>query len=432
MTGNYHYLYIHIILPFVCCLLFVKESLDLIFSSKFYKYKEKFFWILFFIIDYVMIDIINNLFIIYYLNVLGMILFCCYLYKGNLKSKVIFIGLLNEFWIQFELYIDCILKITGMNYKVISLFKSLFMKLGILIVFYFLIKFLKCKFIGEITFFQWIKLVFIPLSSVFVINTLDLFYKLAKSNELYIYMIVSWTLILIANIFTLRTMSRLSEEDEVKKQNCEYKKQLELCQIQIKEWEDSILEARKMQHDLKNHFIYLNDCLVNNEIEKLNKYIEGLLEKNSIPAKEKIANSGNLVVDSLLNYKYDICKKLGIELKIQLEIPNRFPFQDSDICIILGNALDNAIEAVNKLQIMKRKIEVTIIYRQNNLLINIKNGYNGVLQKGKDGHLMTLKDDVCHHGLGLISIENVVNKYHGVAKIHSKNDVFELQILLYS
>ncbi|RDU22826.1 ATP-binding protein [Anaerosacchariphilus polymeriproducens] len=431
MIDNYCFFHIHI-LPFVCCLLLVKESLDLIFSFNFYKYKEKFLWILFFIIDYIMMDIIENIFIIYYFNILGMILLCGYLYKGNLKSKLIWICLLNEMWMQIELYIDCILKVIGTDYKVNSLLECIFLKAGILIEICFVIKFLKYKFIGDITFFQWLKLVLMPIGSVFIIYTLELFFNVTKSKELFIYIIVSWTLIFIANVFALRTMSRLSEEDEVKKQNCEYKKQLELCHNQMKEWEDSILEVRKMQHDLKNHFIYLRDCLVKNDIDNLNEYIEGLLEKNSIPAKEKIANSGNLVVDSLLNYKYDICQKLGINLKVQLEIPNQFPFKDSDICIILGNALDNAIEAVSKLEMIRRKIEVTIIYRQNNLLIDVQNGYNGVLKRGKDGHLTTLKEDVYHHGLGLISVENVVKAYQGVVKIYSKNDIFEIFILLYS
>lgn len=84
--------------------------------------------------------------------------------------------------------------------------------------------------------------------------------------------------------------------------------------------------------------------LQNKQYEKLERCIKELTNLKSLEGL-KIANIENSIVDAFINYKYEMAKKNGIEFRVKLDIPTRLPFENGDLGIILGNALDNALEA---------------------------------------------------------------------------------------
>ena len=148
------------------------------------------------------------------------------------------------------------------------------------------------------------------------------------------------------------------------------------------------------------------------------------------------------ILDYIVNNKCEIAVKQGIECTVKIEVPYKFPFSDGDIFIILGNALDNAIEGALKC-VSRRYIHIKIIYRKENLFIKcykkellcrkkISNSFDGKVKKDRHGHLISMKSDLTRYGLGLALIEKSVNKYNGLLNFDIDEENFTLTVLLYS
>ena len=150
--------------------------------------------------------------------------------------------------------------------------------------------------------------------------------------------------LLFFDIVMFKVYVMYQEQNQMKRMKQEAINQLEIYDRQIHEKQKVMDEVRKTKHDMKNNMIYLQNLLKVNpeEAEKyLEKYIGDTTEKT-----EEFSKSGNLPVDAVLNYKNMIAKSKGINIILEQQIPIDLPYKDSDICIILGNLLDNAIEAV--------------------------------------------------------------------------------------
>lgn len=254
------------------------------------------------------------------------------------------------------------------------------------------------------------------------------------SNDKYITVsaLLSSAFIMAVNFVVLHIYENLSDRLEITKQQIIFNKQIELCHNQIQEREESNLNIRNIKHDMENHLVCIREYMEREDWQLAKKYIEDLLNcKDNFKMNSHI-ESGNIVIDALLNYKNHVMKKQGIEMKTHIEVPYNFYFNDADICMILGNCLDNSIEAVNKITDTKNKIvKVEIIYRKNSLLILISNPYTGILKKDMDGNFVTTKPDAENHGIGLNSVRKAVKKYDGLVNISTENNVFTVQILLY-
>ena len=163
------------------------------------------------------------------------------------------------------------------------------------------------------------------------------------------------------------------------------------------------------------------------------KYVDDLLHGGTYFNENTSINSGNIVVDALLNYKFRIMQQHQIVMINHIEIPYDMQFNNADICIILGNCLDNSIEAVSVIQDIKaRYVKVELVYRKGGLLFQIENPFIGKIVKDTKGNFVTTKKDVENHGIGLNSVSKAVKKYNGHMEIVAQEGVFRVQILLYA
>lgn len=162
------------------------------------------------------------------------------------------------------------------------------------------------------------------------------------------------------------------------------------------------------------------------------KYVEDLLSENNYFQSNSCINSGNIVVDTLLNYKNSVMQELGICMVTRIEIPYDFEFNDADVCVILGNCIDNSIEAVKYIENSdQRIISLELIYRKNSLMLKISNPFYQNIMKDQHGNFITTKNEPENHGIGLISVAKVVKKYDGLVNITTNNNIFCVQILMY-
>ena len=114
-------------------------------------------------------------------------------------------------------------------------------------------------------------------------------------------------------------------------------------------------------------------------------------------------------------------------------IPSQFKkIEDMDLCILLGNALDNAYEACQRItdNTLEKVIQLTMKYRENQLFIQLQNSYNVATLKKRTGQYSSSKEDVQVHGLGIGNMKTVADKYNGILTVQPKEDYFELDIMI--
>ena len=197
------------------------------------------------------------------------------------------------------------------------------------------------------------------------------------------------------------------------------------------ERELSMLQLRDIKHNMKNNLISILAYAENKEYEKMTGFIEEIMGEGGMVIAS-ISNSGNIVIDSLIGYWYVTAQNKRIIFKTDICIPMIMPFKGADLSLILGNLLENAVEAAEKVE-ENRYINVKMKFDKNNLLLFVDNSYKGKLLKTRDNRLKSTKSDAENHGVGLASVYRAVAKYHGSVVIEdSEPGKFKIRIVLYS
>ena len=131
-----------------------------------------------------------------------------------------------------------------------------------------------------------------------------------------------------------------------------------------------------------------------------------------------------------LEEKYYNMEEKGIDFAIKIYIPEELPIDQCDLGIVVGNALDNAIEATEKSNFDTKKIEIIMGVKKESLVIVVKNPFEGSLRKDKDGNLLSTKDEFYKHGYGINSIIKVAEKYNGDVIIEEEERKFIIMITM--
>jgi hypothetical protein len=165
-----------------------------------------------------------------------------------------------------------------------------------------------------------------------------------------------------------KTEQELYEKKILEQQNIAYNNQIKL-------WKDNQKATQTLKHDMKNHLIELKTTLANGDYQKLDKYISTMM--SSLEVREEYVKSGNVSVDSILNYKLKEIKSLTDNVTYSITIPSDIFVSAFDLNIILGNLLDNSIEALAKCNNSDRafnfakRIDFFPIFNYNGSNINI-------------------------------------------------------------
>lgn len=177
-------------------------------------------------------------------------------------------------------------------------------------------------------------------------------------------------------------------------------------------------------HDLKHQI----RAIRNASKEDIDKYLEEM--EGSIQIYEAIVKTGNEVLDTILTEKSLYCRERGITVSCVADGGQMGFINTIDLYAILGNALDNAIEAVEKFKHEeKRQIDVLIYRQQNFLVINVINPLKGNLVYDEELPVTT-KGDARYHGFGLRSMRYLVKKYDGFLSVSTEDGCFSLKILM--
>lgn len=209
----------------------------------------------------------------------------------------------------------------------------------------------------------------------------------------------------------------------------ELEKQIEVYQYQFEQIKESQAVIGRIEHDIEKHLLALKLDLKNAMPAEAEQKIDTLI--GNLRLAENVADSGNADVDAILNYKAMQASAFGIRMACDLRLPYTLNINTTDLTIVLGNAIDNAIEACKTVESSEREINISINYDKHNLSITITNPFTGEIKTDAAGELVTTKTKG-RHGIGLKSIQEVVEKYDGLMDITAENNRFTLKILLFN
>ncbi len=204
-------------------------------------------------------------------------------------------------------------------------------------------------------------------------------------------------------------------------QNKAYKQQLDTIQAA----EDNLRRAR---HDFKNHLIALEEMTKTDEKTELTKkYFEKLdREYNS---SEKDVYTGNKILDGLINNKLATVRSGGVKPEIRMEIPEDIDIDTFDMVIVIGNLMDNAIEALERTEEKIFRLEMR--YDKGIIYIITENSYNGEIIKNGDTFVSIKTNEKGTHGIGLSNIKRIVSEHNGEIDIETDNNIFTVSIIMY-
>jgi len=187
------------------------------------------------------------------------------------------------------------------------------------------------------------------------------------------------------------------------------------------------MQMRGWRHDYHNHIQTMKAHLALNQIKELEEYL-GKLDTD-LSNVDTIIKSGNVMVDAILNSKLSLAHTRGIAVNAKATVPSSLKISEIDLCVIIGNLLDNAMEACMKLSSESdRFLRVYIGILKEQLYISVTNSVGGEIKKRGKIYLSTKGSST--HGFGLMRIDRIVNKYHGYVNRQNEEGVFATEIML--
>lgn len=203
--------------------------------------------------------------------------------------------------------------------------------------------------------------------------------------------------------------------------------QVELQRQNYKRLNYSLEQLYALKHDVRYHFSAIKSMLNEKEYGQALKYIEQF-NQNELSSSIPVLCQ-NFTADSVLKYYISIAINKDIDFKTNLNIPEDININPLDLCVVLGNCLENAIEACDKLGDGNKKyISFSSQIVNTHIVLKIINSFNGVIIK--NGETMQSTKNEPSHGIGLSSIRETVNKYKGSLDIRYNNHEFQVDIIM--
>ena len=267
-------------------------------------------------------------------------------------------------------------------------------------------------------------LVIIPLSSIVICCIAINIIQNSRNNLVNIMCLVIIIMTITSNILMFKMFFKVIDtlsdnyEKEMLLQEAEAKEQY------YQEIEQSNREVRKIKHDLKNMLLAIcgkskNKNEISEEIYKIMKELD---------ESDKKIYTSNVVINTIINHKISQAENLNIKTDVNIKVSRTVSFDYKDAGILLGNILDNAIEACEGVNKEERWIKISMFHQKNTLFIKV---CNSKTKEPVNINKSSKQRDLYNHGIGVSSIESITKKYDGYVEFADKGEKFEVDVSLY-
>lgn len=272
---------------------------------------------------------------------------------------------------------------------------------------------------------KWLSIYILPITTyltVYVIYRSMQYYQ----NQVFLtnLTLASLIMLIISNMLIVKLMNDFHNEVVNENKLILAEKMIEQQQKQYQMMFEENEVIHKLRHDQKNFIIGLLSQIQNKDYDEMVKQLNAQLQELQAGSGQNIC--GNSVIDTIINYKISEAKKKNIKIDFHYKGLHNIQISGIDLAILLGNALDNAIEATEKIEETEKRIVELYIYLKGNQLVVIIE--NNVIQNVDVDHLQTEKTG--NHGYGVVNMKSVVNKYAGSLSFFCEDKVFKTVIVL--
>ena len=202
--------------------------------------------------------------------------------------------------------------------------------------------------------------------------------------------------------------------------------QRELIDTHYQEVENMYKKMRGWRHDYRNHIQTMKVLAEKGNLEAIKEYLNKLDE--DLATVDTVVKTGNAMADAILNSKISLAKSKGINVKVDAHVPVKLKMSELDLCVILGNLFDNAIEASLPLPENERLIRVYMVMKNTQLYISFTNFTASKKQIKEVNLFKTTKGD--GHGFGLVRIDSIIEKLDGYLSRNSEDGAFTTEVLI--
>lgn len=202
--------------------------------------------------------------------------------------------------------------------------------------------------------------------------------------------------------------------------------QVDVMKRQVEEINNVYLTMRGWRHDYHNHLQKLKAHLLTGQTEEAIKYLDEL--ESDLDRIRTKYQTGNVALDAILNSKLSIAQKDGIEINCKAELTENLSIADIDLCVIVGNLIDNAVESCRKMEDSSTKfLRIYACIRKKQLYLSVTNSTSEHVRRLDSAYVSTKRGD---HGHGLKRVDLVVEKYGGYVRRANEPGVFSTEIMI--
>ena len=202
--------------------------------------------------------------------------------------------------------------------------------------------------------------------------------------------------------------------------------QRELIETHYREVENMYRQIRGWRHDYRNHIQMMKVLAANGDMDALKAYLDEL--DTDLNTVDTVVKTGNPMADAILNSKISLARSRNIPTRVDAHIPVKLKMSELDLCCIIGNLFDNAMEASMALPEEKRLIRVYMDMKGTQLYISFTN-FTAAKKLNKVGKgFKTSKGE--GHGFGLVRMDDIVSRYDGYLSRNSEDGAFTTEILI--
>lgn len=202
--------------------------------------------------------------------------------------------------------------------------------------------------------------------------------------------------------------------------------QRELIETHYQEVENMYRQVRGWRHDYRNHIQMMKVLAANEDLEGLKVYLDQL--DTDLNTVDTVVKTGNAMADAILNSKISLAKSRGIPVQVDAHIPVKLKMSELDLCCILGNLFDNAIDASLALPEDQRLIRVYMDMKGSQLYISFTNFTASKKMEKVGKRFRTTKGE--GHGFGLVRIDSIIERLDGYLSRNSEDGAFTTEILI--
>ena len=380
---------------------------------------------------FISISFIDNVFIKSAVQFFWCILFIHWLFKGDIKAKVLlgsflmlFICLLNEFLYTIFLVGSEYLGIRKHINNGTNIYSSFLAYIVTFAVISVVSKKRLLRYLKLMDLKYWLFFFILLLVNSFVI-TANGYYLVENIKLKRQWVLVNSYFILVFGMFIqIGLMIALIISRNVYREK-EYlaAKYLEEQKLHYEYLENRERETKKFRHDIKGHLLLVNDLINKKQYEACETYLQEINVRIDRFSNKISVNNG--IADAIVNRFYVEAKQKGIDLQVKGHLPNPCYLSGYDICTILSNLLSNAIEA--ECAAGGETVHVEFRYTDSEIMLVVENDYIQDLEQS-DGAFITTKEDKANHGFGLENVKECIKKNNGQITIDTEKNIFRVLI----